>query len=357
MDDLNLLLKVLPGWIQEEILRAGEGGLEEIVMDLEKPLVLVYRDSGKMLERRVSKEDLHHVVHRVHGFREDNRTGIERTLHRISCVRDRYGEIVGLTVRVGRAVVGAAEFIRDVILEGSVLFVGPPGSGKTTLLRDAARILSGQLGTKVVIVDTSNEIGGDGKVPHPAIGMARRIQVPDPSVQAKILMQAVANHGPAAIVIDEIGFHGDVDAVVTIARRGVQMLATVHGSELRDVVENPHLAPLLGGIAQVGAERRRTAPPVFRSLVEVVGRDRVVVHRDLAASVDAVLKGEDLPAGVELRVRIPPGATEAESERIGLKALPEAVEMLAERRREAIRRTRELLRGFLEGEGDGRTLH
>jgi len=356
MDDLALLLRVLPGWVQEEVRREGEGGLEEVVMDLERPLVLRYRGGEKVLERRVSKEDLHHVVHRVHGFREDNRTGIERTLHRISCVRDRYGEIVGLTVRVGRAVVGAAEFIRDVVLGGSVLFVGPPGSGKTTLLRDAARILSERLGTKVVVVDTSNEIGGDGKVPHPAIGKARRIQVPEPSVQAKVLMQAVANHGPAAIVIDEIGFHGDVDAVVTIARRGVQMLATVHGSELRDVVENPHLAPLLGGIAQSGAARRRLAPPVFGSLVEVVGRDRVVVHKDLAASVDAVLRGEGLPDGVELRVRIPPETTEEEADRVGLEALPEAVERLVERRREAIRRAREILRGFLE-EGHGGTLH
>jgi stage III sporulation protein SpoIIIAA len=356
VDDVGLLRRVLPAWVQEEVERHGTGDLEEIVMDLERPLALRYPEGYEYVDRLVLKDDIHHVVHRVRGFREDNRTGIDRTVHRISCVRDRYGEIVGLTVRVGRAVVGAAEFIRDVVLGGSVLFVGPPGSGKTTLLRDAARILSERLGPKVVIVDTSNEIGGDGKVPHPAIGKARRIQVPDPSVQAKVLMQAVANHGPAAIVIDEIGFYGDVDAVVTIARRGVQMLATVHGSELRDVVENPHLAPLLGGIAQSGAARRRLAPPVFGSLVEVVGRDRVVVHKDLAASVDAVLRGEDLPDGVELRVRIPPEATEEEADRIGLGALPDAVERLVERRREAIRRTREILRGLLE-EGHGGTLH
>ncbi len=302
-DDMGLLLRVLPGWVREAVEGFGAEDLLEIVMDFRRPLSLRYPDGYRLVDREVSKEDIHHVVHRVHGFREDNRTGIERTLHRISCVRDRYGEIVGLTVRVGRAVEGAAEFIRDVIEGGSVLFVGPPASGKTTILRDACRILSARLGPKVVIVDTSNEIGGDGKVPHPAIGMARRIQVPDPREQARILMQAVANHGPEVVVIDEIGFYGDVEAVLTVARRGVRMLATVHGFRLEDVVENPHLCDLVGGVVREGNLRRRASPPVFRSLVEVIDRDRAAVHLDLRASVDALLRGEDPSAYAEIRTR------------------------------------------------------
>lgn len=310
-EELALLLRVLPAWVQDAVTQEGAEGIEEIVMDLGRPLALRYPDGHRIIDREVSKDDIHHVVHRVHGFREDNRTGIDRTVHRISCIRDRYGQIIGLTIRIGRSVEGAAEFIRDLILSGeNLLFVGPPGSGKTTLLRDSARILSSKLGPKVVIVDTSNEIGGDGKIPHPGIGRARRIQVPEPSVQAKVLMQAIANHGPAAIVIDEIGFHGDVEAVITIARRGVQMLATAHGHTLEDIVENPDLAPLLGGVIVRGGERARAAPPVFGVLLEVVDRDRVVVHRAVAKSVDAFLRGGWVREGVlppvdevELRVR------------------------------------------------------
>ncbi len=263
----------------------------------------------------VTKEDLAYVVGRIGAFGDDNRAGIERTLHRISAIRNRRGAVVGLTCRVGRAVRGTVALIRDVVEQGqSILILGRPGVGKTTLLREAARVLADELGKRVVVVDTSNEIAGDGDIPHPGIGRARRMQVAHPAEQHAVMIEAVENHMPEVIVIDEIGTELEAQAARTIAERGVQLVGTAHGRTLDNLLLNPTLADLVGGIQAVTlgdeeARRRgtqktvleRKAPPTFDVLVEQQSWREVIVHRDVAAAVDALLRGQALSA--ELRTR------------------------------------------------------
>ena len=296
-EGLAELLIILPMWIQDAVLTVD--AFEAIAVDVGRQLVIKHGSGYASFERVVTKDDLHYIIHRIHGFREDNRTGIERTFHRISAIRDRYSEIVGVTVRFGRFIYGAAASLEPLLKteRDGLMLIGRPGVGKTTILRDVARILAAELGPNVAIVDSSNEIGGDGKIPHPGIGLARRLQVPNPSVQAKIMMQAIANHGPEVVIADEIGYHNDVDVVVTMARRGVRFIATAHGGSLQDVLDNPDLTPLLGGVDV--AAKRRLARPVFGSALEIRGKKQLYLHRDLAASVDALLAGRD-PSGVWL---------------------------------------------------------
>ena len=256
----------------------------------------------------------------VGDFGADNRAGIEGTLHRISAIRNRAGVIIGLTLRVGRAVSGTIGMLYDLVAEGrSLLLLGPPGSGKTTRLREMARVLADELGRRVVVVDTSNEIAGDGDVPHPAIGRARRMQVAHPGRQHGVMIEAVENHMPEVIVIDEIGTEAEALAARTIAERGVQLIATAHGGNLENLVRNPTLADLVGGVQTVtlGDEEarlrgtpktisERKSPPSFDVVVEIIDRDQIVLHRDAARAVDAILRGR--PAGGEAH---PPAATAA----------------------------------------------
>ena len=267
----------------------------------------------------VNREDMQHVIGRVGTFGKDNRAGIERTLHRISAIRNRVGEIIGLTCRVGRAVFGTVDIVRDVIESGqSVLLVGRPGVGKTTLLREAARVLSDEVAKRVVVVDTSNEIAGDGDIPHPGIGRARRMQVPVPELQHSVMIEAVENHMPEVIVIDEIGTEAEALAARTIAERGVQLIATAHGNTLDNLLQNPTLCDLVGGIQAVTlgdeeARRRgtqktvleRKAPPTFEVVIEIQEQDRLAVHHDVAHVVDRFLRG-DVPRA-EIRTRTPEG--------------------------------------------------
>src|SRR5499427_1396413 len=316
-DDLDQLLEVLPPHICDP-LQGLENRREllEVVMDLgREPEARLPGREVLLSTHSVREEDIEYVVQRIGAFGDDNRAGIERTLHRISAIRNREGRIVGITCRVGRAVFGTVAIIRDIVESGSsILMMGRPGVGKTTLLREAARVLADDLRKRVMIVDTSNEIGGDGDIPHPAVGRARRMQVPTPSLQHAVMIEAVENHMPEVIVIDEIGTELEAAAARTIAERGVQLVATAHGQTLEHLIVNPTLKDLLGGIQTVTlsdeeARRRgtqksileRKAPPTFDVIVEIQNWNRVAVHEDVSEVVDAILRGS--PPVAEERIR------------------------------------------------------
>jgi stage III sporulation protein SpoIIIAA len=323
-DDLQLLLGVMPPAVRAVVeAHPRRGELVELVLDLGRLPEARFPDAGEFLsELTVTREDIAYVVERVGRFGKDNRAGIERTLHRISAIRNRVGEVIGLTCRVGRAVFGTVDILRDVIEAGdSILLLGRPGVGKTTILREAARVLADELGKRVIVVDTSNEIAGDGDVPHPGIGRARRMQVPAPEEQHAVMIEAVENHMPQVIVIDEIGTTAEALAARTIAERGVQLIATAHGNTLENLLQNPTLSDLVGGIQAVTlsdeeARRRgtqktvleRKAPPTFGVLIEIQDKDRLAVHHDVAEVVDRFLR--DVPPRPELRTRTEGGGVQ-----------------------------------------------
>ncbi len=324
MEDLALLLSVLPIYIKESLEKSGMiSDLVEVVMDLgRKPEARFASEIQQLSDNVVLREDLDYVISRIGCFGKDNRAGIERTLHRISAIRNRAGEIVGLTCRIGRAVYGTVDVVADLLADGrSILLMGPPGVGKTTMLREMARILSDHHKKRVVIVDTSNEIAGDGDIPHEGIGTARRMQVGQPDLQHAVMIEAVENHMPQVIVVDEIGVLEEAYAARTIAERGVQLVATAHGNTLENLMQNPTLSELIGGIQAVTlsdeeAKRRRTqktilerkAPPTFELLIEIRDRSSFVIHESLMASVDAMLKGAE--PEVQQRIRGKDGSVE-----------------------------------------------
>lgn len=314
-DDLDALLNILPPHIREPLCQQHDRSeLIEVVLDLGRlPEARFPHRELIINSKEVSHDDLDYVVSRVGEFTGDNRAGIERTLHRISAVRNRNGYIIGLTCRVGRAVLGTAKLMQDFAESGkNVLLLGKPGIGKTTMLREVARVLADDLKKRVIVIDTSNEIAGDGDIPHPAIGHARRMQVATPDKQHAVMIEAVENHMPEVIIIDEIGTELEAQATRTIAERGVQLIGTAHGNTLENLIMNPTLSDLIGGIQTVTlgdeeARRRRTqksilerkAPPTFDVLVEIVDYYRVSVHPSVSEAVDAVLHQQ--PTETEFR--------------------------------------------------------
>lgn len=314
-DDLGQLMDILPPHVEKLIAKHPEKDrLIEVVMDLGRfPEARFPQGAEYLSDRPIERQDIQYCVDRVGAFSGDNRAGIERTLHRISGMRNRQGEIIGLTCRVGRAVYGTIDMVRDLVETGkSILMLGRPGVGKTTALREIARVLADDLHKRVVIIDSSNEIAGDGDIPHPAIGRARRMQVSRPELQHQVMIEAVENHMPEVIVIDEIGTELEAIAARTIAERGVQLVGTAHGNQLENLIKNPTLSDLIGGIQSVTlgddeARRRATqktvlerkAPPTFEIAIEMHERHRWVVHESVAELVDRLLRGS--PVGVQVR--------------------------------------------------------
>ena len=333
--EIELLLNTVPRRVAEAVRADEMHGLIEVVLDLGRLPAIRYVDREvELAGAEVTEQDIDHVVAQVSEFGDDNRAGIPRTLHRISAIRNRQGRIVGLTCRVGRSVSGSAGTIHDLVESGrSILLLGRPGVGKTTMLRETARLLADELHKRVIIVDTSNEIGGDGDVPHRGIGRARRMQVPRPDLQHHVMIEAVENHTPEVIVIDEIGTALEATAARTIAERGVQLIGTAHGTSLSSLMQNPTLSDLIGGIESVTlgdeeARRRgtqktvleRRVPPTFDSLVEIHSFDRVAVLADIASTVDSLLRGFD----AEAEVRTVGASGEiAAAERVPVRARPD----------------------------------
>ncbi len=341
-DNLDSLFDVLPPKITQSIMEEDKNAdLIEVILDLGRvPIARFSTEEYELTDEEITRKEIDYVVKRIGEFDGDNRAGLERTLHRIAAIRNRTGEIVGLTCRVGRAVYGTTDIVKDLIESGkSLLILGRPGVGKTTMLREAARILADN--KRVVIVDTSNEIAGDGDVPHPAIGKARRMQVAQPRLQHEVMIEAVENHNPEVIVIDEIGRELEAIAARTIAERGVQLIGTAHGNTLQNLLINPTLADLVGGIESVTlsdeeAKRRgtqktvleRRSNPTFHVLIEIQTRVSVAVHQDVATAVDSLLRGELLIPEVRSRtedgeIRIKKTPTRPILQSIGADPTPE----------------------------------
>nr|WMP12290.1 Ycf45 [Laurencia verruciformis] len=309
-DDLDKLLDILPDFVKKTLYNhPNKKFLIEIVMDLGRRPEARFPDGPEYLSSiHISWHDLDYCIKKIPNFSGDNRSGIESTLHRISSIKNRKGNIIGLTCRVGRAIFGTASMIRDLLYNGqSILLLGKPGVGKTTAIREITRVLADEMEKRVVIIDTSNEIAGDGDIPHPAIGRARRMQVTKPELQHQVMIEAVENHMPEVIIIDEIGTELEVLAARTIAERGVQLVGTAHGNYLESIIKNPTLSDLIGGIQYVTlgddeAKRRgsqksileRKTAPAFQVVVEIHQRNVWIVHEKVDRFVDLILQGSVL---------------------------------------------------------------
>jgi stage III sporulation protein SpoIIIAA len=305
-NDLEKLIENLPFFLQEHLNKHSyKDQLLEIVLDLgRRPEARFLYGPEYLSQKIISWQDIDFIVKRISRFSNENRAGIERTLHRISCIRNRQFLINGLTCRIGRAMFGTISVIRDLLeYEKSILILGKPGVGKTTIIREIGRVLADEMEKRVIIIDTSNEIAGDSDIPHSGIGRARRMQVPNTDLQHQIMIEAIENHMPQVIIIDEIGTDLEVLAARTIAEKGVQLVGTTHGNCLENLIKNPPLADLIGGIQYVTlsddeAKRRGTQKsilerkgyPAFEIIVEINSSNSWTIHEDVKTSVDLLLR-------------------------------------------------------------------
>ncbi len=347
-NDLEKLIEILPEKVKKLINSENMADVIEIVLDIGR-VPEIRHSSGKIEyldTSEVTDDDISYITQRVQEFTSDNRSGIPGTLHRISAIRNRQGKIIGLTCRIGRVVTGTIACIKDFCMQNkSILFLGRPGVGKTTKLREISRLVADELGKRVVVVDTSNEIAGDGDTPHPAIGHARRMQVRQPEFQKDIMIEAVENHTPEVIVVDEIGTEAEAQAARTIAERGVMLIATAHGNTLENLIKNPTLSDLVGGIQSVTlgddeAKRRasqktvleREKQPTFDIVIEILDRNTLAVYKDTAEAVDYILRG--WPIRPEIRKvdqtyeKPAQGTISAEINKLEQKILPEPTDSL-----------------------------
>ncbi len=347
-NDLDRLTEVLPDKVKRYISYEKMEDVIEIVLDIGRTPEI--RHAGGKIdylgEEFVTDEDINHITSRLQEFTSDNRSGIPGTLHRISAIRNRQGKIIGLTCRIGRVVTGTIACIKDIcLMNKSILFLGRPGVGKTTKLREISRLVADELGKRVVIVDTSNEIAGDGDTPHPAIGHARRMQVTQPEFQKDIMIEAVENHTPEVIVVDEIGTEAEAQAARTIAERGVMLIATAHGNSLENLIKNPTLSDLVGGIQSVTlgddeAKRRasqktvleREKQPTFDVVIEILDRNTLAVYKDTAEAVDYILRG--WPIRPEIRKvdkSLESQVTQTQKEEPSLADIPQEINKLEQK--------------------------
>ncbi len=306
-NDLMRLIEILPSKIRRNIQEDLLDDAIEIVLDIGR-IPEVRLGNGKIIylgSDNVTSDEIDYIVSKIPEFTNDNRSGLPGTLHRISAIRNRQGKIIGLTCRIGRVITGTISCIKDFVVQNkSILFLGRPGVGKTTKLREIARLMADDLGKRVVVVDTSNEIAGDGDVAHPAIGKARRMQVSQPEFQKDIMIEAVENHTPEVIVVDEIGTELEAQAARTIAERGVMLIATAHGNTLENLIKNPTMSDLVGGVSSVtlgddeakhrGSQKtvlEREKQPTFDIVIEIIDRNTLAVYKDTAEAVDYILRG------------------------------------------------------------------
>ena len=306
-NDLEKLMAIMPDKVTRFVSLDSLEDVIEIVLDIGRRPEMRKSDGSIVTlgEETVTSEDILYVTGFLQEFTKDNRSGIPGTLHRISAIRNRQDKIVGLTCRIGRVVTGTIACIKDFCTMGkSILFLGRPGVGKTTKLREISRLVADELHKRVVVVDTSNEIAGDGDVPHSAIGSARRMQVKQPEFQKDIMIEAVENHTPEVIVVDEIGTEAEAQAARTIAERGVMLIATAHGNSLESLIKNPTLSDLVGGVQSVTlgddeAKRRasqktvleREKQPTFDIVIEIIDRNTLAVYKNASEAVDYILRG------------------------------------------------------------------